>query len=453
MDEWWIEPMRRVFAGRSVVLAGAMGASWTEHIELLRSVGASKLLVVATQGRGAGPLPDVPTVIVEPGAGLSPMERIHAGDRILREPTSEIVDAVEAFDPAGEALVVATFLSTVSTLAGRATVAFRRPEWLALEDKVVVDAFWDRAGIERQPSRVVPLEEARRAASELDRGDGTVWAADAREGFHGGATQTYWVRDDASRDRAASGLARVCDSVRVMPFLEGVPCSIHGIVLPDGVAVLRPVEMVTLRRGHEFSYAGCATYWDPDPAIREQMRAVARRAGDRLREEVDFRGTFTVDGVATSDGFWPTELNPRFGAGILTIARGAGIPMMLVNDLIVGGHDLGRTAAELEADIVAHGDARRGGGTWQGGLDIRTELESEPVQYRDGAWAWSRGDGPVDGRVTAGAGFVRCVYEHASTPIGPSTGLRAVAFWDFVAAEFDIDTAGLTSAAIRRSGR
>ncbi len=231
-----------------------------------------------------------------------------------------------------------------------------------------------------------------------------------------------------------------------MPFLEGVPCSIHGIVLPDGVAVLRPVEMVTLRRGHEFSYAGCATYWDPEPTVREQMRTVARRAGDRLREEVDFRGTFTVDGVVTSDGFWPTELNPRFGAGIMTMARGARIPLVLVNDLIVAGHDIGRSADELEDDIVTHGDARRGGGTWRGGFDIETELGSEPVEYRDGAWAWARTGGPVDGRVTAGAGFVRCLYDQDSTPIGPSTGPRAVAFWDFAAAEFDIDTAGLTAA-------
>jgi hypothetical protein len=446
MDEWWIEPMRRAFAGRAVVLAGAMGSSWTEHIELLRSVGASKLLVVATEGRGAGPLPDVPTLIVEQRAGLSQMERIHAADRLLHEPTVEMVDAVEAFDPTGEAVVVATFLSTASQLVGRPMVSSRRPEWLALEDKVVVDAFWDRAGIERQPSRVVALGEAERAASEVDRGDGTVWAADAREGFHGGATQTYWVRDGASRDRAVAGLASVCDSVRVMPFLEGVPCSIHGIVLPDGVAVLRPVEMVTLRRGYEFSYAGCATYWDPDPVAREQMRTVARRAGARLREEVDFRGTFTVDGVVTSGGFWPTELNPRFGAGIMTIARGAGMPMVLVNDLIVGGHDIGRTAIDLETDVVSHGDARRGGGTWQGGLDVAAELESEPVQYRDGAWAWARSGEPVDARVTAGAGFVRCLYDQASTPIGPSTGPRAAAFWEFAAAELGTDTAGLTPA-------
>ncbi len=325
-------------------------------------------------------------------------------------------------------------------------VSYRRPEWLALEDKVVVDAFWDRAGVDREPSRVARLDEATHVASELDRGDGTVWAADARDGFNGGATQTYWVTDDSSRHRALEGLQPVCDSVRVMPFLEGIPCSVHGIVLPDGVAVLRPVEMVTLRSGNKFVYAGCATYWDPEPAVREQMRAVAHHAGEQLRHEVDFRGTFTVDGVVTSDGFRPTELNPRFGAGIMTIARGAGIPMVLVNDLIVGGHDIGRTAVELEADVVAQGDARRGGGTWRGGFDVDVQLDAEPLQYRDGTWSWTEPGGTIDGRITAGAAWVRCLYDQASTPIGPSTGQRAAAFWEFAAAEFGTDTAGLSPA-------
>ena len=326
MDDWWIEPMRRAFGGHSVVLAGAMGASWTEHIELLRSVGVGKLLVVATEGRGAGPQPDVPTVIVEPPEGLSEMERIHFADRMLVDPTPDMIDAVDRFDPRREAIVIGTFLATATELAGRPLVSHRRPEWVALEDKVVVDDFWDRAGIERQASVVVSLADAAEASGSIDRGAGTVWAADARDGFHGGAHQTYWVTDDSSRDRARSSLRPVCDTVRVMPFLEGIPCSIHGIVLPDGVAVLRPVEMVTLRRDNDFVYAGCATYWDPEPLIRETMRSIARRAGEQLAREVDFRGTFTVDGVVAADGFWPTELNPRFGAGIMTIARGAGIP-------------------------------------------------------------------------------------------------------------------------------
>jgi hypothetical protein len=204
--------------------------------------------------------------------------------------------------------------------------------------------------------------------------------------------------------------------------------------------------MVTLRRGCEFVYVGCATYWDPEPGVREQMRAMARRVGEQLRHEVDFRGTFTVDGVSTSDGFQPTELNPRFGAGIMTMARGAGIPMVLVNDLVIGGHDIGRTAAELESDVLSQADQQRSGGTWKGGVDVDAELESEPVHFADGAWSWAEADGPVAGRVTAGAGSVRCVYDHAVTPIGPSTGSRTAAFWNFAAAEFGTDTAGLTPA-------
>jgi hypothetical protein len=446
MDEWWIGPLQRVFGGRAVVLAGAVAAAWTEHIDLLRSAGAERLLVVATGGRGAGPQPDVPTVIVEPPDGLSEMERIHAANRTLAHPTPEMVDALDRFDPHHEAVVVGTFLATTAELAGRPLLSHRRAEWVALEDKVVVDAFWDRTGVERQPSAVVPLDRAIAVAHSIDRGDGTVWAADAREGFHGGASRTCWVGDDAAGDRTLARLRGVCDTVRIMPFLEGIPCSIHGIVLPDGVSVLRPVEMVTLRRGTTFVYAGCATSWDPPPAVREQMRSIVRRVGEQLRAEVGFRGTFTVDGVVAADGFWPTELNPRFGAGIMTIARGVGLPMVLVNDLIVAGHDIGRTSARLETDIVTAGDERRGGGTWMGGLDHDLEATARPVAFDGDVWTWTDDDRHAAGRVTAGAGFIRCVYDATATPVGPSTADRAARFWEFVARETGADTAGLTPA-------
>jgi hypothetical protein len=292
----------------------------------------------------------------------------------------------------------------------------------------------------------VPLEDAVAAASTFDRGDGTVWAADARDGFHGGAHQTQWITDAESADRAMEALHSACDTVRIMPFLEGIPCSIHGIVLPGGVAVLRPVEMVTLRRSRRFVYAGCSTYWDPAPIVREQMRAIARRVGRQLADEVAFRGAFTVDGVVADDGFWPTELNPRFGAGIMTIARGARIPMVLVNDLIVAGHDIGLTASELEATVVTTADTDRQGGTWIGGLDHGLEETGRPVSFDGATWAWAHPGDEIAGRVTAGTGFLRCVYEPAATVAGPSTGARAAAFWEFVARETGVDTAGLTPA-------
>ena len=420
MDDWWIPPLRSVFGGRRVVLAGAGAAAWTEHVPVLREAGVVDMLVVANRW-GAGERPDVTTVVVESPTGLSIMEQIRADDRFLADPPTEVIDALDEFDPDVEALGLGSFLNTTPSLLGRQFVSFRRPEWVAFEDKVVVDAFWDRAGIERQPSVVAPLADATQASQSIDHGDGTVWAADARDGFHGGASQTYWVADDASRDVALAGLQPVCELVRIMPFLDGIPCSIHGIVLPDGVAVLRPVEMVTLRRGRRFVYAGCATYWDPPTEVRDQMRSIARTAGAHLADELDFRGTFTVDGVVTGDGFWPTELNPRFGAGINAIARASGLPILLVNDLVVGGHDLGRSATLIEEELVERADAHRGGGTWMGGLTHRAESDTRILD---------------SSAVTIGPSFVRCIYDPASTPTGPSTAQRACDFWAFADREF-----------------
>jgi predicted ATP-grasp superfamily ATP-dependent carboligase len=92
------------------------------------------------------------------------------------------------------------------------------------------------------------------------------------------------------------------------------------VVTEDGVAVLRPVELVMLRppTGSRFRYAGAGTFWDPPPADREATREVARRVGRALADRVGFRGAFGVDGILSEDGFVPTELNPRFAAGLVT---------------------------------------------------------------------------------------------------------------------------------------
>jgi hypothetical protein len=302
---------------------------------------------------------------------------------------------------------------------------------------------------------VVSLADAADAFQSLDRGQGTVWAADARDGFHGGAERTRWVIDERSASQARAALAAHCSRVRVMPFVDGVPCSIHGIVLPDGLAVLRPVEMIVLRRicedgSREFFYAGCATFWDPADDVRAQMVDVARRAGEQLRAEVDFKGTFTVDGVAAPDGFWPTELNPRFGAGINTIARAGGeVPILLINELVGSDVPLGIGAAELERELVSSADAHRGGGTWKPGLRSPVVVDERPAVFESGGWRWAsdRDDrATVAGVVTAGEDLVRCRYVPEPTPVGPSTGARAAAFWRFAAAELGAPTVDLFAA-------
>ena len=447
MDDWSLAALRNVFDGRRVILAGDVPAAWTEHVGLLRAAGAVDLMVVATSGHGAGAGPDLPTVVVEPPDGLTFLQRIHFGTDVLQDPPKRVLTALDTFDPTGEALVVGTFLNPATELGGRRFLAHRRPEWVALEDKVVVDSFWDRAGIDRAPSVVVDLADATAAAIDIDRGNGTVWAADAREGFTGGGSGVRWVTDEPSRGRAEADLGAICDQVRVMPFLEGIPCSIHGIVLPDGVAALRPVEMVTLRRGNDLVYAGCATFWDPPDDVREHMRTVARRAGEQLAHEVDFRGTFTVDGVVTSNGFRPTELNPRFGAGINTIGRASMLPIVLLNDLIVAGHEIGLSAPEFERRLVDAADEHRGGGTWISGANAAMALAAEPV-VADEAGEFRRAQ-PTDSptaTVMAGGDHVRCRYEPGAVPVGPSTGALAASFWRFADRELGTDVGPLTPA-------
>jgi hypothetical protein len=203
--------------------------------------------------------------------------------------------------------------------------------------------------------------------------------------------------------------------------------------------------MVVLRRGTRFVYAGCATYWDPPSDVREQMRSIARRAGAQLADEVGFRGTFTVDGVVTEDGFWPTELNPRFGAGIMTIARASNLPILLLNDLVVSGRPLGQTAARVEADLLAAADEHRGGGTWKGGFDPAVQAQNRPIsRTADGEWRWADATEPTIATVTASTGFRRCIYEPERTPVGPSTGPLAVRFWEFADRELGTDLGPLT---------
>ena len=168
------------------------------------------------------------------------------------------------------------------------------------------------------------------------------------------------------------------------------------------------------------------------------MEAVAGVGDHSLNREGSFRGTFTVDGVVTADGFWPTELNPRFGAGINAIARASGLPILLLNDLVVGGHDLGRSAASIEDELVQQADLHRGGGTWMAGLTHHAAPGSRGI------------DG---GTVTIGESFVRHVYDPTSTTIGPSTAPRACEFWAFTDRELGTRIGPLTPAPDVVSGR
>jgi hypothetical protein len=281
---------------------------------------------------------------------------------------------------------------------------------------------------------VAEPEALRVAASRLDRGVGTAWAGDARQGFSGGAFCLRWVRDEEDAAEAAAFLGARCDRVRVMPFLEGIPCSIHGVVFPDGVAIFRPVEMVTLRRpgSNRLHYAGAATFWDPPDADREVMRDLARRVGAGLRERVGYRGAFTVDGVLAAEGFRPTELNPRFGAGLATMTRDlANLPVSLLDRALIEGERLAYAADDLERQVLSVADRTRAGGAWTVTDEAADATRELAVTFEGGACRPTADGRPPDGVLSFGpsgvGGFVRLALDPDRVPAGPSVAPLAVA--------------------------
>ncbi len=358
--------LRPLFAGRDVILTGGVVQGHAGQVRALRDLGSGRCLVIG--GRGTGPAPEDAEVVLVDAAAADMVEEIRFWERFHDDPPPEVRTTLDRFDPEGQALLLLAPFDTARIMAGRPSWGARPATWTALEDKTRVDDLCDAAGVRRPPSEVVPVERdaLRAAAARLDAGAGTVWAGDASAGFNGGAVCVHWVRDEADAEVALAGLTGRCLRARVAPFLEGVPCSIHGFVTGDGVAAFRPVELVTLRAPAppRLRYAGTSTVWDPDPADREAMREVARRVGEALRRAVGFRSFFTVDGVLTVDGFRPTEVNPRFGAGLAYVASAApDLPLALLHRAVIAGA-VDPAAADLEALVLPGADATRAAASW-----------------------------------------------------------------------------------------
>ena len=451
---------------RDLVSATIGGKPWIVAVDVLvpavrfaaemLELGASRVFALGA-GRGAGVLPDRDDIamLALDNRGPDVMAAIRSGLDLLADLPPHARAALDAFDPDRAARVIGAPFCDDRTVGDRRIYGARSAAWRALEDKVRIDAFWDAVGIPRAPSLVVAPEVGalRGAAAAVDVGAGAVFAADDRGGFNGAAWGVRWVRTEADLIDAAEFYGPRCDRVRVMPFLDGIPCSIHGIVLPDEVLAVRPCEMLVLRRpgSSRFHYARASTFWDPPDADRAAMRALARRAGAALRERVGYRGVFTIDGVMTADGFLPTELNPRFGAALHVLAEGAtGLPLYLLHLAIAEGEDLDWRGADLEALLVGSGDReRRGGGGAM--LDkVVDENVSRGLVLEPDGWRFAEGEEPTDAVAGVGpgptGGLARVSLDSSRTPRGPSSAPRVASALAFLDRELDLGIGALEAA-------
>jgi hypothetical protein len=171
------------------------------------------------------------------------------------------------------------------------------------------------------------------------------------------------------------------------------------------------------------------------------MRDIARRVGTTLRDLVGYRGMFTLDGVLTSEGFLPTELNPRPGAGLAPMIGACGVNLMFLNKAIIEREPVDWRPAELEKLVVTASDDRRGGGCHTIYPGSRTQTESVRVAQDGGRFVrtGNAGDGElVFGPAAAGA-FLRYAPDPARVPVGPPFAPTAVEIFAFTDAEFGTD--------------
>lgn len=415
-------------------------SSATEFVAGMRDWGAEDVMIVAGQ-EGSGEHPDAPTFVTNTPTG-SGMDGIRAFQAAIADPSPALMEAVSAFDPAGDALVIVAPHSELQDALGRRVYGARPPAQVALEDKMLADEIWDAAGLARAPAAVVAVDSAATAARRLAGSLGTVWVADNKEGFHGGGNYVRWLGADEDATELAEWFGQRADRVRVMPFLDGIPCSIHGWVTHDGIAVFRPIEMLVLRRTDRtgFFYGGYDSYWDPPWRHRRRMRAVALAVGRHLIERVDYVGPYGVDGVLTAEGFLPTELNPRMTIGHAGPADAAGLPpATTVRAHLAGELDL--PAEWLERKLLTAADRRRFGRAVAATAGSLPDDSFDIAFTEDGAELSEKAVRQATistGAIPSGpAVFVR--FDDGRTHPGPSLARRAVAAIDLARRTWDLE--------------
>ena len=238
-----------LYAGRPVLVGPGVLAGFLNTVGMLQQAGAGPILVLST-ARGAGEVPDVEVVDVTPpettsvtAESCAPSTRWCATCPPTWSPGSRRSTRTAAASGRRPRSSPPTSRSSAAPLP--ADARRRSPPSRTRSGPRSCGRPWASRGrpSHRRTRRRAP-RSTRPATRSAARSSGRVTPARASTAA---ATTSAGCTTTEERAAALPFFAAHCDRVRVLPFLDGVPCSIHGIVLPEGTAVFRPVEIAILR--------------------------------------------------------------------------------------------------------------------------------------------------------------------------------------------------------------
>ena len=142
---YWKRLLTSEYAGgRFLIIADSLGQTGN-LIRFLDECGAQRpFIVAANEGLGEVPSRDEAEWALLGTGGDTTMGVIRAFSQAAADLPPEVLAQIDEWDPDHTARVLDGFLSSATLVAGRPHYGTRRPEWLALEDKTVIDGLANR---------------------------------------------------------------------------------------------------------------------------------------------------------------------------------------------------------------------------------------------------------------------------------------------------------------------
>lgn len=454
IDPAFRKALSSVFEDRSVVLVGAVAGRLSHIAGQCFELGAQRVLIVASESSGLGceGLPPL-TRVIAPISHMSDSVDSATGAR------SSVAQALQDFDPERKALVVSDGAPASRAFPGRTVL---NPGFLSrtrLERKLSGESILEAVSNRTDLVRVLELTgpDIYRKCEEVDLGDGVVLASDPPHSPGTGGSHVRWVTSPPEFEAAARDLG-IGTVVRAMPYLRGIPSSMHGLVLDDGILTCPPMQLVNLVRrpralgeSRSFFGAGAATLTHVGALASKRIRAVVMSVGRRLTEIANYRGLYCVDGILTADDFIPTEINMREGSSIgVAFSQQTQLPIQLLNAVASSNLVVGESAARLDRAVAAS-SAPGAAVTWHAFSRPATGLTVEGSR-RVAEWHSSPHTvGPFVRQIAVTSGvdgrtrqvYVRGIFAGILPPLPPKLLELATEFWRVLGDELGVDSAKL----------